>query len=234
MQQRSPTRPQCSQAVTPLFGLPTQWSWRPFAAVSQTPPSQQGSDTSSQVDAQRVFAPLPSHSCRLEQAVLVGSPQAPRPSHRRSDSRARRFEAHLASSQTVPLACRRHLRAPSHMPSRPQVVALSALHSPSGSVLLRTGAHWPLGIPVALLRHDSHVPVQAAVQQIPLLPLISAQAPLSQSPSRVQLSPLRFRQAVLPVGCQLPPLLHSSSVVPLQRRACGRQSPVQTPAPVQR
>ena len=219
LQQRSPIRPQCSQAVAPLFGLPKQYSWRPFAARSQTSPGQQGSATSSQVDAQRVLAPEPSHSWREEHAVLVGSPQMPPPSQVRADNRERRLVAHLASSHTVPLGCRRHLRLPSHMPSRPQVLPLSALHSPSGSVLFRTGPHCPFGIPVALLRHDSHDPVQAAVQQIPVPPVISAQVPLSQSPSRLQLSPFRLRQAAVPVACQLPLLLHSSSAVPLQRRA---------------
>src|SRR5580692_8486593 len=81
-----------------------------------------------------------------------------------------------------------HLRqapAPSHMPSNPQLVCVSAAHSLSGSLPAVTGRQRPSAAPVLALAQALQRPAQAVSQQTP-----STQNPLRQSVAALQRPPL--------------------------------------------
>jgi hypothetical protein len=71
---------------------------------------------------------------------------------------------HCAGQHIVPAAWRRQARAPSHSPSRPQVMGSSRGHSSPGSAPAGIGAQVP-SLPVTL--QASHLPAHAALQQTP-------------------------------------------------------------------
>src|SRR5215475_3691833 len=73
---------------------------------------------------------------------------------------------HDSLTQTVP-DHRRHSPAPSHMPSSPQLEAVSCGHSLSGSVPFVTARQKPLPWPVFGLLHAKHAPGQVDAQQTP-------------------------------------------------------------------
>jgi hypothetical protein len=84
---------------------------------------------------------------------------------------------HESVPQVVLAAYFRHAPMPLHCPSRPQVVAPSSAHWPSGSMPSGTLRHVP-SLPATA--HDLHVPVQAAEQHRPcaqIAELHSASAP---------------------------------------------------------
>ena len=106
----------------------------------------------------------------------------PAPSQVRASVAVVEPTGHEGGAHWVPAGWSWQLPAPSQKPVVPQVVALSALHCPFGSIpFSATGRQVP-GVPTSA--HDMQLCVQAVVQQTPW-----AQNPLLQSPGSAQLAP---------------------------------------------
>jgi hypothetical protein len=100
-----------------------------------------------------------------------------------------------AVPQGVPVTWYRQPPTPSHMPSRPQALPVSAVHSLSGSVPTLTGRQSPSLAPVLAAEHALQAPVQVFSQQTP-----STQLPDTQANAWVQAPPLATFGRQLPVA----------------------------------
>lgn len=81
------------------------------------------------------------------------------------------------------------------MPSRPQALLVSALHSLSGSVPTLTGRHKPSLAPVLAEAHALQPPAQAFSQHTP-----STQLPDTQASACVQAPPVAILGRQVPVA----------------------------------
>jgi hypothetical protein len=89
-----------------------------------------------------------------------------------------------SGTQVVPEVYRRQAPAPSHWPSSPQLSAVSAVHSSSGSVPPLTARQRPFVAPVFVLAQALQAPVHADSQQT-----LSTQLPVAHSTDAVQATP---------------------------------------------
>jgi hypothetical protein len=106
---------------------------------------------------------------------------------------------HDSLPQLVPTAHRRHAPMPSHMPSRPQLVVDSGVHSLSGSVPPGTARQMPSGWVVLLIAHATQAPTHADSQHTP-----SMQNRLAHSPAAAHAAPFAFAAMHEPDAQMLP------------------------------
>ncbi len=148
--------------------------------VVQTPPRQKKPEVQSVFDVHEVLHAVGPHRYWLHD-VAVTVWQTPDPLQVRAGVYVE--PVHDSLTQVVP-DHRRHSPAPSHIPSSPQLEAVSCGHSLSGSVPIETALQRPLVRPVFALLHARHEAVQSDSQQTP-----STQKPLAHSPAPPQLAP---------------------------------------------
>jgi hypothetical protein len=164
----------------------------------------------------------------------VGGRQVPLPSQVRASVAVADPAGQTGAAHWVPAAWSWQPPAPSQKPVIPQVLALSALHCPLGSVPPATiGLQVPSVPPSA---HDTQLAVQAVAQQTPC-----AQNPLLQSSGAPQLAPSGSRPHD-PVSSQTfggaqsalePQVVRQAAVPHLKGKQELAGGVTQTPAPSQ-
>jgi hypothetical protein len=110
-------------------------------------------------------APLVPHRNGSQLDDAEAGLHTPMPSHVRAGVSVEPL--HVAAMHTVPVACCRHVPAPLHMPSLPQVIAAAATHwvaGASGGIPAGIGVHVPA---VAAKLHDWHAAEQPVLQHLP-------------------------------------------------------------------
>ena len=121
-------------------------------------------------------AQAPAAQVKAPHSLRVLAWQMPRPSQIRLELAALALQ--VAAAHSVPAACTRQRPAPSHAPSRPQLLAASGLQRSPGSSPAGASEQVPT-LPASV--HDTHAWSQTTLQQTPPL-----QTPVAHCPGVVQ------------------------------------------------